>query len=75
MGMYSIPKTSCYTHLGIPFSEDLSLKPILSSIYIKINKALHSFKSFQLNRIINIGFKILVLNVLSSVKHCITLNN
>jgi len=56
MEMYTIPKTSCYTYLGIPFSEDLSLKPILSNMYIKVNKAFHSFKSILLNRTIPIGF-------------------
>ncbi|OUM63106.1 hypothetical protein PIROE2DRAFT_10412, partial [Piromyces sp. E2] len=33
--MYSIPKVTCYTYLSIPFNEDLSLKPILSSMYKK----------------------------------------
>ena len=61
MGMSSLPKTSCYTYLGIPFSDDLSLKPILSNMYIKVNNALHLFKSFLLNRTIPIGFKVLVV--------------
>ena len=40
IGMYSIPKVTCYTYLGIPFDEDLSLKPILSNMYKKVNNSL-----------------------------------
>ena len=29
LGMYSIPKESIYTYLGIPFRNDLSLEPII----------------------------------------------
>ncbi|OUM57450.1 hypothetical protein PIROE2DRAFT_17564 [Piromyces sp. E2] len=47
--MYFIPKVTCYTYLGIPFDEDLLLKPNLSSIYKKIKKSLFSLKSFLSN--------------------------
>ncbi|OUM58952.1 hypothetical protein PIROE2DRAFT_15663 [Piromyces sp. E2] len=30
--MYSIPKVTCYTYLGITFDKNLSLKPILSKL-------------------------------------------
>ena len=30
LGMYSIPKVSCYTYLGIPFNDSLSLQPALA---------------------------------------------
>ena len=59
--MNSLPKVSCYTYLGIPFSEDLSLKPILSNMYIKVNKSLNSFKSFLTNNTIPIPFKKMIL--------------
>lgn len=55
--MHAIPKVSCYTYLGIPFSDDLSLQPILSNMYIKVNKSLNSFKNFLTNNTIPIPFK------------------
>ena len=45
--MNYIPKFSCYTYLDIPFSEDLSLKPILSNMYVKFNKSLNSFRNLS----------------------------
>jgi len=36
LGMYSIPKESTYTYLGIPFSNDLSLKSIIAFMESKI---------------------------------------
>ena len=59
--MTSIPKVSCYTYLGIPFSEDLSLQPILSNMYNKVNRFLNSFKSFLTNNTIPLPFKKMVL--------------
>ncbi len=59
--MTSIPKVSCYTYLGIPFSEDLSLQPILSNMYNKVNRSLNSFKSFLTNNTIPLPFKKMVL--------------
>ena len=47
--MSSIPKVSCYTYLGIPFSEDLSLQPApISKAKERISKNLLSvFLSIQ----------------------------
>ena len=59
--MNCIPKTSCYTYLGVPFSDDLSLKPILSNMYVKVNKSLNSFRNFLTNNTIPIHFKKMVL--------------
>ena len=59
--MMSIPKVSCYTYLGIPFSLDLSLQPILSNMYNKVNRSLNSFKSFLTNNTIPLPFKKMVL--------------
>jgi len=44
-----ILKTDCYTYLGIPFSNGLSLKPIIASTTNKIHKALFSIKGFLKN--------------------------
>ena len=57
IGMYSIPEVTCYTYLGIPFDEDLSLKPILSNMYKKVNNSLYSLRNFLLNNSIPIGLK------------------
>ena len=46
LGMYSIPKTSVYIYLGIPFNNDLSLEPIITYMNTKIRKSLFSFASF-----------------------------
>ncbi len=59
--MHSLPKVSCYTYLGIPFSDDLSLQPILSNMYTKVNKSLNSFRGFLTNNTIPIPFKKMVL--------------
>ena len=61
LGMYSIPKVTCYTYLGIPFDEDLSLKPILSTMYMKVQKSLFSFRSFLTNNSIPIGLKKIII--------------
>lgn len=41
LGMYAIPKVSCYTYLGIPFNDSLSLKPVLALMHSKVNKSLY----------------------------------
>ena len=61
IGMNYIPKTSCYTYLGVPFSDDLSLRPILSNMYVKVNKSLNSFRNFLTNNTVPIPFKKMVL--------------
>ena len=61
IGMYSIPKVTCYTYLGIPFDEDLSLKPILSNMYKKVNNSLYSLRNFLLNNSIPIGLKKIII--------------
>ena len=47
IGMYSILKVTFYTYLGIPFDEDLSLKPIFSIMYKKKNISLYFLRNFQ----------------------------
>ncbi len=59
--MHSLPKVSCYTYLSIPFSDDLSLQPILSNMNKNVSKSLNSFKSFLTNTTIPIPFKKMVL--------------
>ena len=44
-----IPQTDCYTYLGIPFDNELSLKPVVSLLHQKIRKALFSNKGFFKN--------------------------
>ena len=36
LGFNSIPKTTQYTYLGIPFNESLSLQPIISNLNSKL---------------------------------------
>jgi len=38
LSIYSIPKESMYIYLGIPFSNGLSLEPIITYINTKIKK-------------------------------------
>lgn len=44
-----IPQTTCYTYLGVPFDNKLSLKPIISHLRTKVRKALFSVKGFLRN--------------------------
>ncbi|OUM65179.1 hypothetical protein PIROE2DRAFT_7905 [Piromyces sp. E2] len=37
LGNKEIPKTNCYTYLGIPFDNTLSLKPIINSMNNKVS--------------------------------------
>ena len=39
IGMNSILKIFCYTHLCVSFNDDHSLKPILFNMYVKFNKS------------------------------------
>ena len=59
--MYSIPKVTCYTYLGIPFDENLSLKTILSNMYKKVNNSLYSLRNFLLNNSIPINLKKIII--------------
>ena len=61
LGMYSIPKVSCYTYLGIPFSDDLSLQPVISNMQSKVRKSLFSFSNFLLNNMIPLTLKTHIL--------------
>ena len=51
-----LPKTNCYTYLGVPFSNDLELKPIIQRMNNKVRKALYSIKGFLKNPHIPIPF-------------------
>jgi len=46
LGMYSIRKASVCIYLGISFSNDLSLEPIITYMNTKVRKSLFSFSSF-----------------------------
>ena len=52
-----IPQTDCYTYLGIPFDNKLSLKPITSHLRNKIRKMLFATKGFLRNTSIPLYFK------------------
>ena len=52
-----LPKTNCYTYLGVPFSNDLELKPIIYTMNNKIRKAFYSIKGFLKNPCIPILMK------------------
>ncbi|OUM66792.1 hypothetical protein PIROE2DRAFT_5889, partial [Piromyces sp. E2] len=42
LGMYAIPKTSCYIYLGIPFTDDLLIDHIVQYMFSKVkNKAIY----------------------------------
>ncbi|OUM65571.1 hypothetical protein PIROE2DRAFT_7413 [Piromyces sp. E2] len=71
IGMYSILKVTCYTYLGIPFDEDLSLKPILSNMYKKVQKSLFSLRSFLSNNSVPLGLKKIILQsfVISKINY------
>ena len=50
-------KTNCYTYLGVPFSNDLELKPIIQRMNNKVRYALYSIKGFLKNPHIPILYK------------------
>ena len=64
--MTSIPKVSCYTYLGISFSEDIFLQPILSNMYNKVNRS-----SCIDHVIVNVKMK----NYLNKASVCNTFND
>ena len=57
LGKDEIPKVKCYTYLGIPFDNTLSLKPIIDSMKNKVMKALFNVRGFLKNPLIPIPFK------------------
>ena len=46
LSIQKLPKTKCYTYLGVPFSNDLELKPIIQRMNNKVKNALYSIKGF-----------------------------
>jgi len=52
-----LPKTNCYTNLGVPFSNDLELKPIIQRMNNKVRNTLYSIKEFLKNPHIPIPYK------------------
>ena len=71
LGIHTIPKTTCYTYLGIPFDESLSLDPVISNLNCKMNNTLYSYFRFLNNKNIPIPLKKLILGayVLSNVHY------
>lgn len=57
-----IPQTNCYTYLGIPFDNKLSLKPVIAHLCNKIRKALFAIKKFLHNSNISLYYKKLLFN-------------
>ena len=64
LGNLEIPKTQCYTYLGIPFDNTLSLKPIIEAMNNKVRKALYNVRGFLKNPLIPIPFKRSVLSAI-----------
>ncbi len=61
IGMYSIPKTTSYTYLGIPFTEDLLITHIIQFLHSKVRRSLFSLSNFFMNKYIPFAFKKKVL--------------
>jgi len=59
-----LPKTNCYTYLGIPFSNDLELKPIIQRINNNVRKALYSIKRFLNSPHIPIPYKSMLFSAI-----------
>ena len=57
-----IPQTNCYTYLGIPFDNKLSLNPITKHLRNKVRKALFSIKGFLRDTNIPLYYKKLLFN-------------
>jgi len=55
--LFCLPKTNCYTYLGVPLSNDLELKPIIQRMNNKVRNALYSIKGFLKNLHIPISYK------------------
>jgi len=72
-----IPKSKCYTYLGIPINNDLDLKfkNIIKSTTNKVCKAIYSIKGFLKKPLILIKFKELVLKsfIISKVSYIVPL--
>jgi len=62
LGDSPIPQTNCYTYLGIPFDNKLSLNPIKSHLRTKVRKALFTVKGFLRNTNIPLFYKKLLFN-------------
>ena len=64
-------KTNCYTYLGVPFSNDLELKPIIQRMNNKVRNALYSIKGFLKNPHIPIPYKRMLFSaiVIGQVTH------
>jgi len=62
LGIHKIPKTSSYKYLGIPFHDNLSLKPIISNLNTKLNLTLNSFYRFLHNKYIPLILKRRILS-------------
>ena len=71
LGEEPIPQTTCYTYLGIPFDENLSLDPIRSNLDQQLSHSLISFGPFLCNKSIPIVLKKYILDtfVLSHVHY------
>jgi len=65
-----IPKSKCYTYLGILLNNglDLKLKNIIKSPTNKVRKALYSIKGFLKNPLVPIKFKELVFKSVVIIK-------
>jgi len=68
---HPLPKTSCYTYLGIPFPNTLNLKPIISILNDKLNRSMNSHYILLSNKHIPLHIKkyILIYFVLALVNY------
>jgi len=57
LGIYSILKISCYTYLGILFSDYLSFQLDISSMQAIVRKILFAFQNFITNSKVLLSFK------------------
>jgi len=55
---------NCYTYLGVLFSNDLELKPIIQKMNNKVNKTHYSIKRFLKNPHIPIPYKRMLFSVI-----------
>lgn len=58
----AIPKTNCYTYLGIPFDKTLSLDPIINCLSSKLENSIFSISNFLKNPRIPLPFKKTIIN-------------
>ena len=68
---HPLPKTSCYTYLGIPFPNTLNLKPIISILNDKLTRSMNSHYILLSNKHIPLHIKkyILIYFVLALVNY------